>query len=674
MSDSTKSYETTIEITLSPNHLAMRYLPTICLITLTMVTTARADDTAAEKVTFQDHVLPIFRMRCGSCHNGNDKKGGLVLDDYTAMRTGGGSGEVVEPGDLESSYLWSLITHESEPVMPPEQPKLPDEELAVIQKWIMGGLLKDMGSKAEMRKKSTITKIEVSTERPPGPPPMPTSYLGEPQTITTTSNAVTALTTNPWSPLAAVSGFQQISLYDTRDRRLLGVLPFPEGQPHILKFSRNGSLLLAGGGRGGASGKVIVFDVATGERRIEVGNEYDLVLGADLSPDQTMIALGGPKKMLRVYSTATGELLHEMKKHTDWITAVEFSPDGVLLASGDRANGLVVWEAFTGREYLVLNGHSGSINDISWRPDSNVVGSASADGTVRLWEMNNGSQIKNWAAHGGGVYAMDYIRDGRIVTTGGDKLSKLWQGDGAAIKDFGGMSEIGLDVAFDAETEKVIAGDFSGTVTVWNAADAAVLGTLSSNPPTLAAQLEAVRASLTAVDTQAKQAQEQLAAIQKQSDDLIAQRKQAAATAEQQAATEVAKIEPATAAKTAAEQAFAETSTRLQAAEELLAAALKLYEKSKQDQAVAAKAAGDTKAALDGAQAALASTQQTAAQLQEAAKAALAAAVLTPEEQQALNAAKSAAATSQAQLSTLQKAVADLEAAQQQQSASASAQ
>ncbi len=662
----------TFEITLFPNLPAMRYLSTLFVITLAMTPTVRADDAAAEKVTFQDHVLPIFRMRCGSCHNGNDKKGGLVLDDYTAMRTGGGSGEVVAAGDLESSYLWSLITHESEPAMPPGQPKLPDEELAIVQKWILGGLLKDQGSTAEMPKKSTITKIEVSTERPPGPPPMPARYLGVPLTITSTSNAITALTTNPWSPLAAVSGFQQIALYETRDRRLLGVLPYPEGQPHILKFSRNGALLLAAGGRGGASGKVIVFDVATGERRIEVGDEYDLVLGADLSPDQTMIALAGPKKILRVYSTETGELLHEMKKHTDWITAVEFSPDGVLLASGDRANGLVVWEAFTGREYLVLNGHSGAINDLSWRPDSNVLGSASADGTVRLWEMNDGREIKNWAAHGGGVYAVDYIRDGRIVTTGGDKLAKLWQGDGTAIKDFGGMPEIGLDVAFDAETEKVLAGDFSGVVTVWNAADAAVLGTLSSNPPTLASQLEAVRASLTVIDTQAKQAQEQLAVLQKQSDDLLAQRMQAAATAEQQAVEAAAKVEPAMTAKTTAEQALAETSTRLQAAEELLAAALKLYEKAKLDQAVAAQAAGETKTALDGAQTALTQTEQSAAQLQEAAKAALAAAVLTPEELQTLNAAKAAAETTQSQLATLQQALTDLEAVQQQQSASAS--
>lgn len=632
-----------------------------------------ADDAAAEKVTYQDHVLPIFRMRCGSCHNANDKKGNLVLDDYAAMREGGGSGAVVEPGDPDSSYLWLLVTHQSEPKMPPGQPKLPDAELAVIKNWIIGGLLKTRDSKAEMPKKSEITRIEVSTERPAGPPPMPESYLGKPQTVTSEDNTVTALAVSPWAPLAAVSGYQQISLYDTRDRRLLGVLPFPEGQPYILKFARNGALLLAGGGIGGASGKVVVFDVKTGERKMEVGNEYDIVLGADLSPDQTMIALGGPKKMLRVYSTETGELLHEMKKHTDWITAVEFSPDGVLLASGDRSNGLVVWEAFTGREYLVLNGHTGSVNDVSWRPDSNVLGSASSDGTVRLWEMNDGREIKKWNAHGGGVWAMEYVRDGRIITTGGDKVTKLWQGDGSAIRDFGGMPDVGLEVAFDAETESALTGDWSGAVTVYNAADGAVLGTLSSNPPTLAAQIEAVRTSLAAIDAQAKQAQEKWAAVQKQSEELIAARKQAAAAAEQKAKEAAEMIEPLTARKAAAEQAFQQSTARLKEAEELLAAALKIYEKAKADQAVAAKAADESKSALDGAQQKVAAAQQQSAELAEAAKQALAAAVLTTEEQQALSTAEAAAAAAQNQLESLKQALAELEAVQQKENASAAA-
>ena len=78
----------------------------------------------------------------------------------------------------------------------------------------------------------------------------------------------------PWldgpTALAAVAGQKQVSLYNTDTAQLLGVLPFPEGIPHVLQFSRNGSVLLVGGGRGGHSGLVVLFDVKTGKRIAKV--------------------------------------------------------------------------------------------------------------------------------------------------------------------------------------------------------------------------------------------------------------------------------------------------------------------------------------------------------------------------------------------------------------------
>src|SRR5206468_9874745 len=99
-------------------------------------------------------------------------------------------------------------------------------------------------------------------------------------------NAITALASSPWAPLVAVGGPKQVLLYHADTLDLLGVLPFPEGVPQVLKFSRNGSLLLAGGGRGGKSGRVVVWGVKTGERVFEVGEELDAVLAADISADQ----------------------------------------------------------------------------------------------------------------------------------------------------------------------------------------------------------------------------------------------------------------------------------------------------------------------------------------------------------------------------------------------------
>lgn len=568
-----------------------------------------------EKITFDQHILPIFREKCGSCHNANDKKGDLVLDNYGLAMQGGASGEVVRnDGDASGSQLYLVVAHLAEPKMPPQQPKLPDEQLTLIRKWIEGGALENAGSKAKPKKNMAVAKVEVSNQRPAGPPPMPEGLPLDPLVISNRGNGTTALAANPWSTLVAVSGHKQVVLYDSRTREIVGVLPFPEGVAHVLKFSRNGQWLLAGGGRGALSGKVVLWDVKSGKRVAEVGSEYDVVLAADISPDHTQVALGGPKKMVRVYDTSTGELLYEKNKHTDWVTAIEFSPDGVLLASADRSNGLMVWEAFTGREFYNLTGHTGSITDVSWSPDSNLLATCSEDTTIRLWEMQNGGLVKNWGGHGGGVTAIEFTRDSRIASTGRDNTGKLWDLNGAAIRAFAGLGDIGMEVAFDSDSDYLLVGDLTGTVHVWNAKDGTVLGQLNTNPPPLAKQIELAAAASTAADTAAAQTAANLAALNK----AIADRKAAAEAAVKVAAEATTIAEETTKTKAAADADVVAKTQALTTAETELAAAQAAQTKASADSEVINKAVADLKAKSKTAADAATTAETEATQAQKA--------------------------------------------------------
>lgn len=584
---------------------------------------ASAADEPAEKITYQDHVQPIFRQHCFTCHSQSQAKSDLALDAFGAVIQGGASGAVVEPGDPDSSRLWMLVSHAEEPHMPPEQDKLPEEKLALIKKWIELGALENAGSQAAMRAKPKFDlSISSGAGRPDGGPVLPEGLSRQPLVVTPRPGAVTAMAASPWAPLVAIGGQKQILLYHSDSGELLGVLPFPEGLPHVLRFSRNGALLLAGGGRGGASGKVVVFDVKTGQRAFEVGDELDVVLAADINEDHTLIALGGPQRLVRVYSAADGQLRFEINKHTDWIYSVEFSPDGVLLATADRSGGLFVWEADTAREYQNLRGHAGAVNDLSWRLDSNVLASAGEDGNCLLWEMENGAQIKSFAAHGGGCSTVDFLRDGRLATGGRDRQIKLWAGDGQPIKAFEPMPEINLQVVGTHDGRRVLGGDLAGDVTAWDAESGAVALAFSANPPTLAqraeqlasaaAEAEASAARLAAeveaLDAQVKRAtasleaaNAQASAAQKRADEADAQQGEADAAAAQSAG-----------AARLAEQAVAAAQSALAKAQAAVQAALQLA----QQRAAAAKAAGETAlAARQAVEQVLAEHQGLAAQL-----------------------------------------------------------
>src|SRR5262249_59393081 len=103
-----------------------------------------------------------------------------------------------------------------------------------------------------------------------------------------------AMAASPWAPLLAVAGHERVLLYNTDTLKLIGTLPFPERIPFVLRFSRNGKWLLAAGGQGAKAGRVVLWDVTTGKRVTEVGDGADVVLAADVGPDHTLVALGGP--------------------------------------------------------------------------------------------------------------------------------------------------------------------------------------------------------------------------------------------------------------------------------------------------------------------------------------------------------------------------------------------
>lgn len=492
-------------------------LPTFVLgLSLVLVTGIGAADPKdkKKKINFDEHIAPLLREKCGNCHNSDKKSSGLIVTNYQKLMEGGSGGVAVKPGDPDNSPLFTTVTHKVEPFMPPKSPKLPDQFANTIGRWIIEGALENSGSKAPLMKpKLDIALGKITRGRPAGPPPMPESKLSlEPIKTYPRANAVTALASSPWAPLIAVAGNKQILLYHSDTRELLGVLPFAEGIANVLKFSKNGSLLVAGGGQGSALGRVVVWNVKTGERIIQVGEETDSVLAADISPDQTLIALGGPSKMVRIYSTKDGKLLNQMKKHTDWVTALEFSPDGVLLSTGDRSGGLFVWEAFTAREYYGLRGHTAMITDISWRGDSNVVASGSEDGTIRLWEMENGGQIKSWG-HGAAALSVRYAMDGQIISAGRDRTVKVWDGNGALKKAFPAMPDLTLKAVLSHDSLRAFGGDWSGIVDVWTVVDGKKVGEITPNPEPLAIRTTKLIPTVKAAADAAEASRKKLAGV-----------------------------------------------------------------------------------------------------------------------------------------------------------------
>ena len=456
---------------------------------------------AADKITYDDHIFPIFESKCLNCHNPDKKKGDLDLSTYTGTMAGSSGGKIALSGDGGSSKLFTVAVHTEEPVMPPEGDKIAKKDAELIRTWIDGGLLENKGSKAKKRPKPAFTLGSIPTgKRPEGPPPMPQDLLLEPVVTPTRSTVVADMDASPWAPLIAITGQRQILLYHSDTFELIGVLPFPKGNPETISFHPSGKYLIAGGGIGGKSGTTVTWDITNGREMMTMGNEFDSVLAADLRADLGGIALGGPSRLIKLWDTQEGEQIKSIKKHTDWVTALAYSPDGVLLATGGRGSGVQIWEAASGNEFHSLRGHQKAIVDIKWRADSNLVATASEDGTIRFWDMNQGKEVKRGTASGGGILALDYARNGKLISSTRDGRVQLWKADLTLEKQSQPFPEMITEVAFSHDGARYFTADWNGKIEVWNTLDFKKIGELSTTPPSVENRIISISQDMNAIE------------------------------------------------------------------------------------------------------------------------------------------------------------------------------
>ncbi len=104
-----------------------------------MIASVAAD---SGRAFFESEIAPILEQRCYECHSheSDEVKGGLVLDSRSGWERGGESGPAIVPGEPDKSRLIQAVKyHDEELQMPPEEKKLPEGEIALLEKWVAMG-------------------------------------------------------------------------------------------------------------------------------------------------------------------------------------------------------------------------------------------------------------------------------------------------------------------------------------------------------------------------------------------------------------------------------------------------------------------------------------------------------------------------------------------------------
>lgn len=444
----------------------------ICFPSVILVLAGSAWAAAQEPVITFDQVQPVLKKRCGSCHGGSMPRGDLDVSTPDRIRAGSATGPVVVAGKPEASLLFTLTAHLEDPKMPPGAPKIPKRELELIHGWIAGGL--------QERPKPAVAKTPTKT--PTSPAPAASMKSPAPLTVPVTPldrpTALTALAAHPTNNLLALSGMQQIVLCDAASRQPIHAFPFPEGEVHNLQFSADGEWLVAAGGIGGESGKVVVFEQATGTRLAEFPEESDVALTVDLSADRQWLAYGGPGRSITLIRMSDRQVQTTFTGPTDWVLSVAFSPDGLLLAAGDRFGAIRVWETQTGKLFAMLRGHTGAVTSLAWSPEGDRLLSVGEDATARLWNLHTNEPLALWEPAIGGLQAVEWSPAGPIALAGRSKQVALYQPTGERLGTLDTDDEA-IAIAFSPAAGHIAVADAAGGLQLFAVQSAENLGALN---------------------------------------------------------------------------------------------------------------------------------------------------------------------------------------------------
>jgi hypothetical protein len=409
-----------------------------------------AQGNRSDSPQFDRDIAPLLNRYCISCHNADDREGGLAVDTFPHLAAGGESGPAVLPSDVEGSHLWRLINGIDEPAMPPDDMQGPSpQELEVIAKWIKAGA---PGPQGESPRPMKLVVPEL--------PPAEVAAL-----------PISAIAWSPVAPRIAIGRFQRIDIHDANTGKILHSLTDLPGKVNALHFSANGQSLLSASGVTGLYGQADLWSIENGECLKSFRGHRDTLYAAALSPDFQQVATASYDGKIILWSMELGTPIQSLSGHNGSVFDLHFSPTEPKLVSASADQTLKIWSLENGQRLDTLGQPLKEQFTGRFSPDGQFIVGGGGDNRLRLWEAVDGLEAKinplaySRYAHEGPIVAAEYSPDGQwIVSAAEDRSVKLWRSQGLQEAFlFPVQQDVVTGVAFAPDNQRFALGRMDGT-------------------------------------------------------------------------------------------------------------------------------------------------------------------------------------------------------------------
>ncbi len=244
-----------------------------------------------------------------------------------------------------------------------------------------------------------------------------------------------------------------------------------EGHVNSMKISPDGRWVLSYSG-----GRLVEYDVNTGEPRLDVSRHMGAVQDAAFSPGDKRVVSASVDGTLAIWDIQTGGITKTIQVGELGVCCVAVSPDGGRVAAGSTDGVIREFDTATGELVRKLEGHRGMVRSLAYLPQERQMSShdysdagerqidpyhvdpaandqetpvviaenpakihpqavdsscrlvsSADDGAVLLWAQDGTEPVARLEGHRGGVLTLDVSGNGRYLITGGrDCTVRLW--------------------------------------------------------------------------------------------------------------------------------------------------------------------------------------------------------------------------------------------------------
>jgi WD40 repeat protein len=173
----------------------------------------------------------------------------------------------------------------------------------------------------------------------------------------------------------------------------------------------------------GENGKIIVWDLKSGEGEYELQNPT-AAFSVAVQPDGKKVAAGLRNRTF-IWDLEKQEKFAELSQ-AGVITSLVYSDDGQWLASASEDGTIYIWNAEAGYEgeptILRLNGQP---QGMDFSPDNRWLAAGGSSTFAYLWDLSSGEEVAR-LPHSDSVTSVSFSKDGKLLATVSRKVVQFW--------------------------------------------------------------------------------------------------------------------------------------------------------------------------------------------------------------------------------------------------------